>query len=109
MSRDETTSEPATTSSSRGVPEDIFGDIVRYVLASRAPDERTDGPSEMSTVVIGGPDSTRLDVIGVDSLLIAEIIVELEERLNTLLELDHGTRLQTFADLLAALRPTSPS
>ncbi|MCX0246597.1 phosphopantetheine-binding protein [Streptomyces drozdowiczii] len=80
-------------------------EAVSAVLAVRLPD----GEDEAPEFTVGGPQSTRLESIGVDSLLIAEIIVELEERLEVLLELRSGTRLETLAELHSSLTPVGPS
>jgi acyl carrier protein len=49
-------------------------------------------------------DST-LEEVGLDSLLIAGVIVELEEELDVLLDLQATERLVTLGDLCRALRP----
>ena len=106
MSSAEATSEEPATPMEPFVPEDALREVVSEVLALRAPQELSGGPCDEAPLVLaGGPDATRMESVGVDSLLIAEIIVELEQRLDTLLELHSGTRLETFADLRAALRP----
>ncbi|WP_406455761.1 phosphopantetheine-binding protein [Streptomyces sp. NBC_00876] len=104
MNETETVSAaPAAVSPS--IPEETMRDAVSAVLAVRLPG----GESHVPDFTVSGPQSTQLESVGVDSLLIAEVIVELEERLETLLELRSGTRLETFADLHSALTPASPS
>ncbi|MFB7667289.1 phosphopantetheine-binding protein [Kitasatospora sp. NPDC056138] len=52
---------------------------------------------------------TRLDDLDLDSLLIAEVIVELEEELDVLLDLHISESLLTLGDLARALRPVRSS
>jgi acyl carrier protein len=49
--------------------------------------------------------ATRLADLEVDSLVVAELIVELEDETDTLLDLIPVARLNTFGDLCEALRP----
>ncbi|MFD7708860.1 acyl carrier protein [Streptomyces sp. NPDC059786] len=87
------------------LPENVMREAVSAVLAVHLPQEESGIPP----FDLVGPQSTNLESMGLDSLLIAEIIVELEERLGTLLELRSGTRLETLADLWAALGPAEPA
>ena len=48
----------------------------------------------------------RLSDLNVDSLAVAELVVELEQELGTLLDLAPTDRLDTLGDLCRALRPT---
>ncbi|WUS99728.1 acyl carrier protein [Streptomyces sp. NBC_00708] len=101
----ETESVSAGSTAQPAIPEQVMREAVSAVLAVRLPD----GENHVPDFTVGGPRSTPLESIGVDSLLIAEIIVELEERLDVLLELRSGTRLETLAELYSALAPAGPS
>jgi acyl carrier protein len=48
---------------------------------------------------------TRTEDLGLDSLLIAELIVELEQESETMLDLAPVDRMDTLGDLCRALRP----
>jgi acyl carrier protein len=78
------------------VTEDALCRAVRRVLAV---DRDRDDPV--------APDS-RLDQLGLDSLLLAETIVELEEELGVLLELRPRNRMETVRDLEHALFAIEP-
>lgn len=52
---------------------------------------------------------TRMRDFGFDSLLIAELIVELEHEAGTLMDLAPVNRMDTFGDLCRALRPVPSS
>ncbi|KIZ15730.1 acyl carrier protein [Streptomyces natalensis] len=48
---------------------------------------------------------TRFDEIGLDSMLLAELIVQLEEETDGMLDLHVTGRLETLRDLMLSLRP----
>lgn len=80
------------TSADTSVPVEALCRTARRTLAVEAVGDTADL----------GPDS-RLDELGVDSLALAEIMVELEEDLSVLLELRPDARLETIRDLSRAL------
>jgi acyl carrier protein len=51
---------------------------------------------------------TSLEALQIDSLLLAELVVEIEEELSMLLELDVQHRIETLLDLRRALREVTP-
>jgi acyl carrier protein len=77
-------------------PQDAVLDVLRQVLDVQ--EDAVAGPIEPGS---------KLDDLGVDSMLLAEFIVELEERLCVLLELRPDGRLVTVADLGRALHLVS--
>ncbi|WP_369199229.1 hypothetical protein [Streptomyces sp. PU-14G] len=91
------------------IPEDAMREAVRSVLELRAQNGEGSGNGAPEAVGLERLDTCRMADFGVDSLLIAEIVVGLEERLDTLLEITSGTDLETFGELRSALRPTGES
>ncbi|QMU78284.1 hypothetical protein GXW83_23840 [Streptacidiphilus sp. PB12-B1b] len=73
------------------ISEDSICRAVRRALADRA-----DSDDSYNL-------DTRIDDLDLDSLLIAEVIVELEEELNILLDLRMTERMTTLGDLARAL------
>jgi acyl carrier protein len=92
--------------SSTMISNDIMNEAVHAVLdVHQTEAESADG--SLPELSVTGPDSASLQSLGVDSMLVAEIIVELEQRLGTLLELTAEDGIETFEDLRAALRPAT--
>lgn len=89
------------------IPDNVMHDAVSAVLSVRLDGDET----EQSTleIVIDGSQPTRMEDLGVDSLIVSEIIVELEERLDVLLELNPNATPETFGELRAALQPVGES
>jgi acyl carrier protein len=70
--------------------------VLRQILEAR------DGPVAMSIDL-----DSRLDELGIDSLIMAELIVELEDQLSVLLEIRPDGQLNTVADLRNIVQPVS--
>jgi acyl carrier protein len=88
------------------VPEEMMREVVEIVL-----EVQTDPTTERGILGVAADHDLsgyRLEDLGLNSLLMAEVIVEVEQRLDTLLELVVETPLQTLADLRQALRPVHP-
>ncbi|WP_055587023.1 phosphopantetheine-binding protein [Streptacidiphilus griseoplanus] len=92
------------TSSETDAAQDILisEEAMRSVLGRVLDDADNARPVQYSF------DST-LEEVGLDSLLIAGVIVELEEELDVLLDLQATERLVTLGDLCRALRPVGSS
>jgi len=77
-----------------GVPEESMCRAISRVLAAR-PD----------VGVISVTVETTLEALELDSLCLAEVIVDLEEELSALLELRPQGPMRTVSDLCQALQP----
>lgn len=83
------------------ISDEVICDVVSTVLALRHGE-----PANSPTIDLVNWTGLRLDAIGADSLAIAEIVVELEQRLGVLLELHIRTGLDTLGQLRDALYST---
>lgn len=77
------------------IPPAVLLAALRRVLEVREPEVRVELAMD-----------TRLDELNVDSMLLAEFVVELEERMSMLFEFHPADLLVRVGDLLDAVRPT---